>query len=545
MTIQFPNNLDTLTNPNGNDQVSVVSHAEQHSDANDAIEALEAKVGVDNSAVTSSLDFKLSSVADGDTAVSNAAYTTDSSATSALISGLQTSDSDNVKLTGAQTVGGVKTFTDSPVVPDPTDPTDATNKQWVEGYVQGTGKETVGLFTQGSFIDTIETNLSFNIGQTSTETALTGAPTFTSLDSLNGTNFITAYGNGVDLLFGEYSLSGSTFTPIFTQVPLSSVNAASPICKYIDANNAVAVYKNNSSDSQIYFSLLKKVGTTWSEVDSDIHTLPGSSSSTIVRDVYVSGNDIYAAISYVGQDIRILKATAVVASNIISMNGTWTVPVITEPNATSNAKFESSTGIYVAWGGNNLRKYSFSSGSYSQLGNTYSGSFGYSAFLVLDNNKVIQDRSTQGWETLSFDGTDFSIESRTDNNPTDVMSFSQLAVVSPTRIVGASHDTVLIGSGIESYIEDLSSTGHIGYMTSSSASNVASSTQARNITISGSTSNDGTYQIDSCTENRVIVDTATPLTAVETSVCMFSSDLSDRSGYEWTVKGSNYYLGIN
>jgi hypothetical protein len=37
------------------------SHAGQHSDANDAIEVLEAKVGVDGSAVTTSLDYKLKS----------------------------------------------------------------------------------------------------------------------------------------------------------------------------------------------------------------------------------------------------------------------------------------------------------------------------------------------------------------------------------------------------------------------------------------------------------------------------------------------------
>lgn len=71
MTIQFPNNLDTFTNPTGTDEVAVVSHAGQHADANDAIEALEAKVGVDNSAVTTSHDYKLSNVADGDKALSN------------------------------------------------------------------------------------------------------------------------------------------------------------------------------------------------------------------------------------------------------------------------------------------------------------------------------------------------------------------------------------------------------------------------------------------------------------------------------------------
>jgi len=68
--INFPTSLDTLTNPNAGDNTSVVSHSLQHQNANDAIEALEAKVGVNSSAVTSSHDYKLSEVTGSDKAVS-------------------------------------------------------------------------------------------------------------------------------------------------------------------------------------------------------------------------------------------------------------------------------------------------------------------------------------------------------------------------------------------------------------------------------------------------------------------------------------------
>jgi len=70
MATNFPTTLDTLTNPTATDKVSVVSHADQHIDANDAIEALEAKVGADGSAVTTTHDYKLSNVAGSDKAVS-------------------------------------------------------------------------------------------------------------------------------------------------------------------------------------------------------------------------------------------------------------------------------------------------------------------------------------------------------------------------------------------------------------------------------------------------------------------------------------------
>lgn len=63
MSINFPTSLDALTNPAPTDDTLLVSHSAQHSNVNDAIEALEAKVGVDSSAVTSSLDYKLKNVA--------------------------------------------------------------------------------------------------------------------------------------------------------------------------------------------------------------------------------------------------------------------------------------------------------------------------------------------------------------------------------------------------------------------------------------------------------------------------------------------------
>lgn len=64
MTISYPNSLDTLANPSAGDGLNNPDHALQHDNENDAIEALEAKVGVDSSAVTTSHDYKLSEVND-------------------------------------------------------------------------------------------------------------------------------------------------------------------------------------------------------------------------------------------------------------------------------------------------------------------------------------------------------------------------------------------------------------------------------------------------------------------------------------------------
>lgn len=59
MSTNFPTSLDALTNPSSTDSMATVSHSGQHANANDAIEALQAKVGVDSSAVTTSLDYRV------------------------------------------------------------------------------------------------------------------------------------------------------------------------------------------------------------------------------------------------------------------------------------------------------------------------------------------------------------------------------------------------------------------------------------------------------------------------------------------------------
>jgi hypothetical protein len=48
MAISYPTSLDTFTNPTTTSLLTSPSHAQQHSDINDAVEALEAKVAVGN-----------------------------------------------------------------------------------------------------------------------------------------------------------------------------------------------------------------------------------------------------------------------------------------------------------------------------------------------------------------------------------------------------------------------------------------------------------------------------------------------------------------
>lgn len=63
MSTNFPDELDNLSNPASTDSLN--GHAAQHTNANDAIEALQSKVGKDGSLDPNSLDYRVSAVETG------------------------------------------------------------------------------------------------------------------------------------------------------------------------------------------------------------------------------------------------------------------------------------------------------------------------------------------------------------------------------------------------------------------------------------------------------------------------------------------------
>lgn len=70
MASTFPTTLDSLTDPTATSKLNSPSHSQQHININDAVEKIEAKVGVDGSAVTTTHAYKLSGVTGTDLAVS-------------------------------------------------------------------------------------------------------------------------------------------------------------------------------------------------------------------------------------------------------------------------------------------------------------------------------------------------------------------------------------------------------------------------------------------------------------------------------------------
>lgn len=66
MSTSFPAALDAFTNPTSSNTLanSTPSHSQQHANLNDAVSALEAKVGVTGSGVTTSHDYRISQLED-------------------------------------------------------------------------------------------------------------------------------------------------------------------------------------------------------------------------------------------------------------------------------------------------------------------------------------------------------------------------------------------------------------------------------------------------------------------------------------------------
>ena len=133
MASNFPSSLDSFTNPSSSDAMDSVSvpHATQHSDLNDAVEALQAKVGADSSAVTSSHDYKIADHASRLTTLEGAAG-------GKILQVVRATDTTNRSTTSGSFVDANISVTITP--------TDATSNILIIWSFTGVGSSAYGIF---------------------------------------------------------------------------------------------------------------------------------------------------------------------------------------------------------------------------------------------------------------------------------------------------------------------------------------------------------------------------------------------------------------
>ena len=223
MATNFPTSLDNLTNPAGSDPVNNPSHASQHANLNDAIEKLEEKVGVNNSAVTTSLDYRVKQLE-----TNPVAGYTDEEARNAI--GTALTGSGGITVTPNNTANTITVSTDSTIA----------TKTYVDTAVSNLGNTSATLYVPVSEVGnadgiaTLDANAQVPLSQLGN--LVDGAPA--ALNTLNelaaAINDDASYAAGITTALGNKLDSTTAASTYLTQTNASST--------YLTQTNASTTY---------------------------------------------------------------------------------------------------------------------------------------------------------------------------------------------------------------------------------------------------------------------------------------------------------------
>jgi hypothetical protein len=334
MSTVFPGALDTLVNPTAVNPTDAPSHSGQHSDANDAIEAMQAKIGVNSSVVTTSLDYKVSNAASA-----NPGHTHNlaSGGTDVTSSAAELNQLDGVTV-GGNASGDIVTTDDT---------------QTLTGKTIAGGSNTLSGLTHGSQVDNPTSGVHGATGTivgTSDNQALTNKTINGTLNTISNINLASQVTGNLPVtnLDSGTSASGTTFwrgdgawgtppgaaSPLTTKGDLYTRNATVDVALPVGGTNGWVLKVNSATTT----------GLEWGAA-------PGGASPLSVKgDLY--GFDTANAAVPVGTNGQVLTADSSDAQGV-----SWQTPigsasfVINEtPTGTINGvntSFDTST-TYVA-----------------------------------------------------------------------------------------------------------------------------------------------------------------------------------------------------
>jgi hypothetical protein len=256
MAISYPTSLDSLTNPDhsSGDKLNTagVLHDQQHANANDGVEALEAKVGVNRSTVTSSHEYwlRMGWIYTADT------WTYASATTFTIASVDRTAEfSPGTKITLTQSTGGTK--------------------YWYVKSSTFSTNTTVTLAPNDDY--TLENEaitapmISYSASPIGFPSVINYSPTFSGF-SVNppGVHAYSIIGNVVTLHVDEISDGTSNATDFSLTLPIDSISDTEVwgVCGFSRDNTAATTHHatwrvDNSVSSVIFYPGPDATGTTW------------------------------------------------------------------------------------------------------------------------------------------------------------------------------------------------------------------------------------------------------------------------------------------
>lgn len=269
MAINFPASIDSLTNPAPTDSRLTVSLSGKISDLNDAVEALEAKVGVDGSADTDSLDYKVANsiqVSDLNAGISESSGKVNViAAATGVISGCKlTVNADNTKFNISSGVYQIVDRSTDPANPTVTTVTFSGVTGVADSYLTSDLATTIKLSSSGTVVQqaTPPSNLDYRthavIGKTihTNKTAITGTAPFQHLSS--GSELM------VNDLMGFLGVlaTGATFSANGSNLNINrSAGEMMRVGANYNSSNSVANVSSISSSSSLSFQYRYRDGS--------------------------------------------------------------------------------------------------------------------------------------------------------------------------------------------------------------------------------------------------------------------------------------------
>jgi hypothetical protein len=107
MASNYPTNLDSFTNPTSGSKLDFPSHSTQHADANDAIEALETKIGIGSSPAGSATTGQFLTIGGGGSSSWSSSLSDATISASTISSSVLTSPEETITITATASVGTV------------------------------------------------------------------------------------------------------------------------------------------------------------------------------------------------------------------------------------------------------------------------------------------------------------------------------------------------------------------------------------------------------------------------------------------------------